>query len=85
MELFDKMIMRKEGLVGSKGKKRVAMDLYGEVEEQSGGLALAMDVDGIDSPLEFFGDGSHSADLHRCQDSDFFNSFEDDFDDQDIN
>lgn len=65
--------------------KTAAMELFGEVEEQSGGLALAMDVDDIDSSLEFYGDGSHSADLNRLGHSDFFNSFEDDFDDQDIN
>ncbi|XP_061358920.1 small acidic protein 1 [Gastrolobium bilobum] len=57
------------------------MDLFGEMDEQVS--AMAMDVDDID-PLEIFADGVISAD-NKLADADFFNTFEDDFDDADIN
>ena len=57
------------------------MDMFGEMEEQ--GSAMAMDVDDVD-PLEILGEGGIPAD-NKLADADFFNSFEDDFDDSDIN
>ncbi|KAK4266252.1 hypothetical protein QN277_027202 [Acacia crassicarpa] len=57
------------------------MDLFGEMDEQ--GSSMAMDVDDVDS-LDFFGEGIIVAD-NKLADADFFNSFEDDFDDTDIN
>ncbi|KAI3459589.1 hypothetical protein Pfo_016252 [Paulownia fortunei] len=64
--------------------KTLAMDYFGEAEDQSGGVTVAMDVDDVDSSLDLFGEGP-VLDLHRLADSDFFNSFQDDFDDEDIN
>lgn len=57
------------------------MDFFGETEEQ--GATVAMDVDDVD-PLEIFGEGVISID-NKLADADFFNKFEDDFDDADIN
>ncbi|KAJ1416730.1 small acidic protein 1 [Sesbania bispinosa] len=51
------------------------------MEEQAS--AIAMDVDDVD-PLDIFGDGVISADS-KLPDADFFNTFQDDFDDADIN
>ncbi|KZV34042.1 small acidic protein 1 [Dorcoceras hygrometricum] len=65
--------------------KTLAMDYFGEMEDQSGGVTVAMDVDDVDSSLDLFGEGPIALDLHRLADADFFNSFEDDFDDEDIN
>ncbi|KAL6526636.1 hypothetical protein OROGR_015726 [Orobanche gracilis] len=64
--------------------KTVAMGYYGEADEQSGGVTVAMEFDDVDSSLDIFGEGP-VLDLHRVADSDFFNSFQDDFDDEDIN
>ncbi|KAL2325941.1 hypothetical protein Fmac_024999 [Flemingia macrophylla] len=58
-----------------------AMDLFGEMDEHVS--SMAMDVDDVD-PLEIFGEGVISAD-NKLADADFFNSFQDDFDDSDIN
>lgn len=57
------------------------MDLFGEMDEQVS--TMAMDVDDID-PLEIFAEGLISAD-NKLADADFFNTFQDDFDDADIN
>lgn len=57
------------------------MDYFAELEGQE--ATVAMDVDDVD-PLEIFGEGVLAVD-NRLADSDFFNSFEDDFDDSDIN
>ncbi|PKI37366.1 hypothetical protein CRG98_042243 [Punica granatum] len=57
------------------------MDYFAELEVQE--ATVAMDVDDVD-PLEIFGEGVLPVD-NRLADSDFFNSFEDDFDDSDIN
>ncbi|XP_022138785.1 small acidic protein 1 [Momordica charantia] len=57
------------------------MDFFAEMEEQ--GSTVAMDVDDVD-PLEIFSEGVISAE-NKLADADFFNSFEDDFDDSDIN
>ncbi|KAL1294976.1 hypothetical protein HN51_055820 [Arachis hypogaea] len=57
------------------------MDLFGEMDEQVS--AMAMDVDDVD-PLEIFPEGVISAD-NKLADADFFNNFQDDFDDADIN
>ena len=46
-------------------------------------LTMPMDVDDIDSSLEMFGDVFTNQKL--LQDANFFNGFEDDFDDSDIN
>ncbi|VFQ63287.1 unnamed protein product [Cuscuta campestris] len=50
------------------------------------GSTVAMDVDEVEA-LDIFSDGplGGTADHHRLADADFFNSFEDDFDDLDIN
>lgn len=59
------------------------VELFGEMEEQAS--TVAMDVDDVEA-LDIFGEGPLAAmDHHRLADSDFFNSFEDDFDDADIN
>ena len=55
-------------------------DYFGDMEDQ--GSTMAMDVDDVD-PLEVLGD-SIIAD-NKLADADFFNAFEDDFDDSDIN
>lgn len=56
------------------------MDFFGDMEEQ--GSSMAMDVDDVD-PLEILGEGIVAE--SKLADADFFNSFEDDFDDTDIN
>ncbi|KAK7393271.1 hypothetical protein VNO78_21822 [Psophocarpus tetragonolobus] len=59
-----------------------AMELFsGEMDEQVS--SMAMDVDDVD-PLEIFAEGVIAAD-NKLADADFFNSFQDDFDDSDIN
>lgn len=47
---------------------------------------MAMDVDDVDA-IDMFGDGPLSGvgEHLRVADADFFNSFQDDFDDSDIN
>lgn len=57
-----------------------AMELFGEMDEQ---VSMAMDVDDVD-PLEIFGEGVIATD-NKLADADFFNNFQDDFDDSDIN
>ncbi|MED6198742.1 Stromal membrane-associated protein 1, partial [Stylosanthes scabra] len=57
------------------------MDLFGEMDEQVS--TIAMDVDDVD-PLEIFPEGAFSVD-NKLADADFFNNFQDDFDDADIN
>ncbi|KAH7856773.1 hypothetical protein Vadar_005464 [Vaccinium darrowii] len=52
-----------------------------EVEDP--GMTMAMDVDDFEA-LEMFGEGLIHAG-NRIADADFFNSFEDDFDETDIN
>ncbi|GFP98598.1 hypothetical protein PHJA_002003700 [Phtheirospermum japonicum] len=62
--------------------KTLPMDYFGKPEEPSGDVTVAMEVDDVDSSLDMFGEGP-VLDLHRLADSDFFNSFQDDFDDGD--
>ncbi|KAL9686872.1 hypothetical protein QQ045_031265 [Rhodiola kirilowii] len=50
------------------------------MEDQS---SMAMDVDEVD-PLDVFGEGVLAVE-NKLADADFFNNFEDDFDDTDIN
>ncbi|KAE8076160.1 hypothetical protein FH972_014825 [Carpinus fangiana] len=57
------------------------MDFFGDMDDQPS--TMAMDVDDVD-PLEIYGEGVISVD-NKVADADFFNSFEDDFDDSDIN
>lgn len=57
------------------------MDFFAEMDDQPS--TVAMDVDDVD-PLEIFGEGVISID-NKLTDADFFNNFEDDFDDSDIN
>ncbi|KAL9237731.1 hypothetical protein vseg_012245 [Gypsophila vaccaria] len=52
------------------------------MQEQQGGATMAMDVD--DDPLDMFGDAYPSPDTNKLSDTDFFNSFPDDFDDSDL-
>ncbi|KAJ9154080.1 hypothetical protein P3X46_027454 [Hevea brasiliensis] len=61
--------------------KPMQMDFFADMEEQ--GSTVAMDVDDVD-PLEIFGEGVINVD-NKLADADFFNNFEDDFDDSDIN
>jgi len=58
-----------------------AMELFGEMDEQVS--SMAMDVDDVD-PLDSFAEGVITTDL-KLADVNFFNNFEDDFDDADIN
>lgn len=58
-----------------------SLGAYTDMDEQVS--SMAMDVDDAD-PLEIFADGVIAAD-HKLADADFFNSFQDDFDDADIN
>ncbi|XP_059632276.1 small acidic protein 1 [Cornus florida] len=61
--------------------KPMVVDYFADMEEQGS----AMDVDDVDADtLEIFGEGPIAID-HKLADADFFNSFEDDFDDSDIN
>ncbi|CAA2938758.1 small acidic 1 [Olea europaea subsp. europaea] len=74
--------------MNTKGEREGTMkpqpvDYFVDMEEQ-GGSTVAMDVDDVEA-LEMFGEGPISMELHRLADSDFFNSFQDDFDDSDIN
>lgn len=64
--------------------KAMPIDFFAEMEDQ--GSTVAMDVDDAEA-LEIFGgaEGTIAALDHRLADADFFNSFEDDFDDTDIN
>ncbi|GER43460.1 zinc finger C-x8-C-x5-C-x3-H type family protein [Striga asiatica] len=64
--------------------KTVVMDYFGEAGEQSDGVTVSMEVDDADSSLDMFGEGP-VLDLHRLADAEFFNSFQDDFDDEYIN
>ncbi|GFQ03225.1 hypothetical protein PHJA_002466300 [Phtheirospermum japonicum] len=64
--------------------KTLPMDYFGEAEEQSGGVTVAMEVEDVGSSLDIFSEGP-VLDIHHLADSDFFNSFQDDFDDRDIN
>lgn len=57
------------------------MDFFADMDDQPS--TMAMDVDDVD-PLEIFGEGVISID-NKPADADFFNSFDDDFDDSDIN
>ncbi|KAF3456107.1 hypothetical protein FNV43_RR00755 [Rhamnella rubrinervis] len=56
------------------------MDFFGDMEEQ--GSTMEMDVDNV-NPLEILGEGLVF--YKKLADADFFNSFEDDFDDSDVN
>ncbi|KAI9086389.1 hypothetical protein K1719_031473 [Acacia pycnantha] len=68
-------------------RKRVnrprSMDLFALAETEESGSVMAMDVDDFE-PLDMFGEGLMYAD-NKLADADFFNSFDDDFDDSDIN
>lgn len=56
------------------------MDFFGDMDDHA---SVAMDVDDME-PFEMFGEGVLSFD-NKVADADFFNKFEDDFDDADIN
>ncbi|KAE9450624.1 hypothetical protein RHGRI_025902 [Rhododendron griersonianum] len=56
------------------------VDLFADLEDPNS--TMAMDVDDVDA--EFFGEGPLVSD-NKLADADFFNSFQDDFDDADIN
>ncbi|KAL7613623.1 small acidic protein 1 [Lactuca sativa] len=63
--------------------KPTPAELYVEMEDQAS--TMEMDVDDAEA-LDIFREGPlDTADHHRLTDSDFFNSFEDDFNDADIN
>ncbi|KAK9664742.1 hypothetical protein RND81_14G064600 [Saponaria officinalis] len=61
--------------------KEVPADYMAVMQEH--GASMAMDVD--DDPLDIFGEGYPAPDTNKLADTDFFNSFSDDFDDSDIN
>ncbi|TXG72461.1 hypothetical protein EZV62_001040 [Acer yangbiense] len=80
MDSSASFFMRKDK--GGQGRMRpMQMEFFGEMEEQAS--TVAMDVDDVD-PLEIFGEGVISMD-NKLADADFFNKFDDDFDDADIN
>ena len=56
------------------------MEFFGDMDDQ--GSTMAMDVDDVDQ-LEILSEGFVSD--NKLADADFFSSFEDDFDDADIN
>uniref|UniRef100_A0A3Q7JD30 Small acidic protein 1 n=3 Tax=Solanum subgen. Lycopersicon TaxID=49274 RepID=A0A3Q7JD30_SOLLC len=63
--------------------KPMVVDYLADMEEQ--GSTMAMDVDDVDT-IDMFGEGPLGGGEHlRLADSDFFNLFQDDFDDSDIN
>ncbi|WMV56767.1 hypothetical protein MTR67_050152 [Solanum verrucosum] len=63
--------------------KPMVVDYLADMEEQ--GSTMAMDVDDVDA-IDMFGEGPLGGGEHlRLADSDFFNLFQDDFDDSDIN
>lgn len=66
--------------------KPMPIDFFAELEDH--GTTVAMDVDDAEA-LEIFSGGGEgplaTVDHHRLADADFFNSFQDDFDDSDIN
>ncbi|XAR48900.1 hypothetical protein NMG60_11031882 [Bertholletia excelsa] len=57
------------------------VDFFTEMDDQV--TTVAMDVDDVEA-LEIFGEGPIALD-NKLADAEFFNSFEDDFDDSDIN
>ncbi|KAL4643712.1 hypothetical protein ACB098_02G096200 [Castanea mollissima] len=61
--------------------RAMPMDFFADMDDQPS--TMAMDVDDVD-PLEIFGEGVISMDS-KLADADFYNAFEDDFDDSDIN
>ncbi|GFP89481.1 hypothetical protein PHJA_001091700 [Phtheirospermum japonicum] len=63
--------------------KTLPMEYFGEAEEQSSDVSAAMEVDDVDSSLDMFGEGP-VLDLHRLANSEFFNSYQDNFDDGDF-
>lgn len=61
----------------------MVVDYLADMEEQ--GSTMAMDVDDVDA-IDMFGEGPLGSGEHlRLADADFFNCFQDDFDDSDIN
>ncbi|XVF06671.1 hypothetical protein REPUB_Repub06bG0070200 [Reevesia pubescens] len=71
----------KNSLEGEKEKRmrQMPMELMVDPDDQGS----AMEVDDVD-PLEIFSEGTISID-NKLVDADFFNNFEDDFDDSNIN
>ncbi|KAK4398914.1 Small acidic protein 1 [Sesamum angolense] len=65
--------------------KPLDIDYFGGAEDPNDGVPAAMDVDDVGSSLRLLGEGPFAVDRQRLADSDFFNSLEDDFDDEDIN
>ncbi|KAF3622475.1 hypothetical protein BC332_31251 [Capsicum chinense] len=65
--------------------KPMVVDYLADMEDQ-GTTTMAMDVDDVDA-IDMFGEGPLGAvgEHPRLTDADFFNSFQDDFDDSDIN
>lgn len=57
------------------------VDLFADLEDPNS--TMAMDVDDVEA-LEMFGEGPIGSD-NKLADADFFNAFQDDFDDNDIN
>ncbi|XP_019181340.1 PREDICTED: small acidic protein 1 [Ipomoea nil] len=78
----NKRLLRRE--LRTEKMKPMAVDYFADLDEQ--GSTMAMDVDDVEA-LEIFGEGplGGPTEHHRLADADFFNSFEDDFDDSDIN
>ncbi|CAA7042865.1 unnamed protein product [Microthlaspi erraticum] len=58
---------------------------FDDMDDLGESMAMPMDVDDdYDEPMEMFGGGLFSS-AKKLKDANFFNSFEDDFDDSDIN
>lgn len=76
-------LQEREGTKREKEMKPSPVEYVAEVEEDQG-MTIAMDVDYDLETLELFGEGPIPTGI-RIADADFFNSFEDDFDETDIN
>ncbi|KAG7543127.1 hypothetical protein ISN45_Aa07g030560 [Arabidopsis thaliana x Arabidopsis arenosa] len=58
------------------------LDMLSEMDDA--GSSMAMDVDDLEA-MEIYSEGGVAASESKLADGDFFNKFEDDFDDADIN
>ena len=59
------------------------LDFFADMDDHGSTVAMDVDVDDVEA-LELLGEGPIIID-NKLADADFFNSFEDDFDDTDIN
>ncbi|GFS28379.1 Small acidic protein [Actinidia chinensis var. chinensis] len=59
------------------------VDFFADMDDHGSTVAMDVDVDDVEA-LELLGEGPIIID-NKLADADFFNSFDDDFDDTDIN